>query len=151
MKLPLVLALSILGLVACVSSPPKMTDAERHAFASESLPVDRARAVQLVTDFLLSDGYSVGRFDESTGLLTTGWRREDQKADSKAITGQMEQRVEARIRARPQGDTEVEFLLFNRFREVGENEKLNEYPARYDDLMARFRAFVKGATEPEGS
>ena len=145
-----VLALSILGLVACASTPPKMTDAERHAFASESLPVDRARAVQLVTDFLLSEGYSVEHFDESAGLLTTGWRLEAQEAASKAITGPMEQRVQARIRARPHGDTEVEFLLFNRFPEVGE-DKLNEYPARYDDLMAKFRAFLERATEPEGS
>jgi hypothetical protein len=136
------LALSIPALVACASTPPRMTDAERYAMASETIPSDRVRAVETVTDFLLAEGYSIERFDDGSGVLMTGWRDE-------AYTD-MAQRVQVRFRsATGTSETHVDFLIFNRFKDV--DESVNLYPARYRDLMGRFRAFVKPGATPSNS
>jgi hypothetical protein len=119
-----------------------MTDAERYAMASETIQSDRARAVETVADFLLAEGYSVERFDEGTGVLMTGWRDE-------AYTD-MSQRVQVRFRpAAGPSETHIDFLIFNRFKDV--DESVNLYPARYKALMGRFRTFVKPRATPTSS
>lgn len=131
-------ALSLV-LSACATTPPLMTDVERREKATIAVSVDLKSAVSHVTTFLLADGYTIDRYDEMTETLSTGWAAQKQNALAKSITGEMTQRVQARFT--PNGESiNVEFWMFSRF--GGEREEINLYPARYDDLMTRLRAYL---------
>jgi len=139
MKTAIAVAVAALAL-ACASTPPKMTDAERHARASVVFVGNKSEAVSTLTDYFLEKGYQVDEYQEATGIISTGWRKEDMGSFYKAVAGQMEQRLQARLRPRDDSTTSIEIWIFNRF--DGKEEELNLYAARYDDELAKLKAYL---------
>jgi hypothetical protein len=135
-----------LALVGCATGL-KLTNAERSEKASRVVPVPSSETVSLVSDFLMGEGYSIDKFEESTGILQTHWSHSSNAVMESLLGSNIEQKVQARIAARPDSTSRVEFWIYSRMVKKGyggtdQPEELVLYDEEYRKLLAAFDSFV---------
>lgn len=142
MKKTILLLVAVALPAACATAPTKMTESDRKTTATVAVTGNEEAVVELLTDFLLSDGYTIDRYDEATNILSTNWRYDDKGAFYESIAGKFEDKVQAKVRTATDGQTTVEFWIYSKTGNDG-REELNMYPAPYEDLVSRFRAYAE--------
>jgi len=134
----------LLWVAALGCSPAKMTDAQRQARATVEVDVDQNAATSLLSDFLLADGFSIERADESLGMISTNWKQRFNSAIDNAVGMKFEIRIQSKVR--PAGvSSAIEFWIFTRATDTtnkSSDEELELDGPPYDELMARFRAYL---------
>ena len=137
----LVVVFFALVVANCAMSPPPMTDAERSAIATVEVNMSEVETIDILTRFLLSERYSIERYDEKTHILMTNWRPVG-GLGAKVMVGKYEQKIQAMIKELINGSSTVEFWIYGRLELTDNEEKLNLYPARYKELVSNFKAFI---------
>jgi len=138
-------------LAACILSGCtagiKISNTERSGKASRTLPETTGIAVRLVSDFFMGEGYSIDKYEQSTGILQTNWSHSSNAVMESLLGSNMEQKIQARISERPDSTSRVEFWIYSRMVKKGyggmdQPEELVLYEEEYRKLMDAFDSFV---------